>query len=128
MVIDTSALVAILLQEEDAGSFALAIKNDRVRLVSAVSVLEAAMVLEAKMGPAGGRELDLLLQKAHVDVVPFDGAQAEVARRAWQKYGKGNHPAGLNFGDCCAYALARTSGERLLYKGEDFGRTDLGSA
>jgi ribonuclease VapC len=125
MVIDTSALTAILLQEEDARTFALAIKNDPVRLVSAVSMLETAMAVESRLGPVAGRELDLLLQKSRADVVPFDAAQAEVARAAWQKYGKGKHPARLNFGDCCAYALAKTSGEKLLFKGEDFSKTDM---
>ena len=125
MVIDTSALISILLQEEDARTFAWALKNDPVRPISAVSVLETAMVVESRLGPIAGRELDLLLHRSRADVVPFDAAQAEVARAAWQKYGKGNHPASLNLGDCCAYALAKTSGERLLFKGEDFAKTDL---
>jgi ribonuclease VapC len=125
MVIDTSALISILLQEEDARTFAWALKNDPVRLISAVSVLETAMVVESRLGPIAGRELDLLLHRSRADIVPFDAAQAEVARAAWQKYGKGNHPASLNLGDCCAYALAKTSGERLLFKGEDFAKTDL---
>lgn len=83
------------------------------------------IVIEAKKGEAGSRELDLLLHRSKIDIVPFDGDQAEVARTAWRKFGKGNHPAGLNFGDCFAYALARTSGERLLFKGQDFIQTDL---
>ena len=125
MVIDSSVLVAILRQEEEAKGFALGMKGDPVRLMSAVSLLETAMVMESKRGPDGGRELDLLIHKSRIEVVPFDQAQAEIARRAWQKYGKGRHPAALNLGDCCAYALAKSSGEPLLFKGEDFPKTDI---
>lgn len=125
MVIDTSALIAILLGEPEGDSFAEAIATSMTRLVSAASALEAAIVIEVRKGPAGGRELDLLLHRAQVDVVPFTEAQFEVARSAWRQYGKGNHPASLNLGDCFAYALSRTSGEPLLFKGEDFVRTDV---
>ncbi len=125
MVIDSSAILAILFQEPEAESFAQAIKADPVRLISAVSVFEASMVVESRLGASGGRELDLLLHRAKADVVAFDGDQAELARHAWRRFGRARHPAGLNFGDCCSYALAKTSGEPLLYKGEDFRLTDV---
>jgi ribonuclease VapC len=96
--------------------------------MSAVSVLETAIVVEARKGPAGGRELDLLLHRGRIDVVPFNAHQLELARDAYRRYGKGHHPAALNFGDCCAYALAAASGEPLLFKGHDFPQTDIRSA
>ena len=125
MVIDTSAVIAILRGEPDAVAFAEAIQSDQTRLMSAASALEAALVIEAQKGPAGGREFDLLLHKAQVEIVPFTAEQFEVAREAWRRYGKGRHSAGLNFGDCFAYALSITSGERLLFKGDDFAKTDI---
>lgn len=128
MVIDTSALVAILFDEPDAARYEESIVADPVRLLSAASAFEAAIVVEASLGPAGGRELDLLLHRAAVEIVPFDNEQLEEARRAYRRYGKGHHPAGLNLGDCFAYALARVSGEALLFKGNDFSATDLTSA
>ena len=125
MVIDSSALLAILLQEPEAASLAAAINNDQVRLISAATLLETAMVIESRRWPDGGRELDLLLYRMHAELVAFSPEQAEVAREAFRKFGKGRHPAGLNFGDCIAYALAQTSAEPLLFKGEDFARTDV---
>lgn len=125
MVIDTSALLAILLAEPEAERFARAIAADPRRLVSAVSAFEAAIVLLARKGPAGVRELDLLTHAADLTVVGFDEEQVGIARRAYETYGKGRHPAGLNLGDCTSYALARTSGEPLLCKGSDFPQTDL---
>ncbi len=125
MVIDTSAMVAILLGEPEAESFALAIAGDPIRLVSAFSALEAGIVMEAKKGESAGRELDLLLHQARVEIVPLTAEQFEIARSAWRKYGKGRHPAGLNIGDCCSYALAKSSGEPLLFKGNDFSQTDV---
>ena len=125
MVVDTSALVAILLAEDEAQDFAARIDSDPVRLVSSVSVFEASMVLGAKKGPLGIGELDLLLQRASIEQVPFNKEQAEVARRAWLRFGKGRHRAALNFGDCCSYALASVSGEPLLAKGDDFVQTDI---
>ncbi len=128
MVIDTSAVIAILQDELDAPAYAEAIRDAPLRLLSSVNLVEAAMVIEARNQEPGGRELDLLLHRSHIDVVPFTLEQAETARAAWRRYGKGNHPAGLNFCDCCAYALARTSGEPLLFKGNDFSQTDVASA
>ena len=125
MVIDSSAILAILLLESDAETFAEAIETDPTRLVSAVSFLEVSIVIQARKGGAGGRELDLLLHRAGVEIASFTGEQAELAAAAWLHYGKGRHPAGLNLGDCCSYALAKVSGERLLYKGQDFAKTDV---
>ncbi|MDP2305118.1 MAG: type II toxin-antitoxin system VapC family toxin [Pseudomonadota bacterium] len=125
MVIDTSAIVAILANEPEASRYALAIQADPVRLVSAAILLELGIVLESRFGDAGGRELDLFLYAARVDVVDVTRDQAEIARRAWRAYGKGRHPAGLNYGDCFSYALARAQGEPLLCKGNDFCRTDV---
>jgi len=90
--------------------------------------LETGIVVEARKGEAGGRELDLLLHRAQIEIVAMTADQAELARTAWRKYGRGNHPAGLNIGDCCAYALAKYSGESLLFKGNDFSQTDIRSA
>lgn len=125
MVIDSSALIALLLGEENALSMARAIAADPKRLLSSFSQLEAAIVIEAKKGEAGGRELDLLLHQIQATVVPLDSQQTEMAREAWRLYGKGRHPAGLNIGDCCSYALSRVSGEALLFKGDDFSKTDI---
>jgi ribonuclease VapC len=124
MVLDTSAVVAILRNEADRDVLLQAIESDPVRLFSAVSEVEAGMVLESRAGPEAGAALDLFLYKAQVKVMPFDSRQSEIARRAWRKFGKGNHPARLNFGDCCVYALARVTGERILCKGQDFARAD----
>ena len=128
MVIDTSALIAILLNETETEAFAKAIAADPKRLISAINLLEAAIVIETKKGEAGGIELDLLLHRARMEIVAISAEQVELARTAWRLYGKGNHPAGLNIGDCCAYALAKYSGEPLLFKGGDFALTDIPSA
>ena len=125
MVLDTSAIIAILLGESEADAFAVAIANDTKRLMSAFSALEAGVVIEAKKGEAGGRELELLLHRSQVEIISLDLEQTEVAKAAWRAYGKGRHPAGLNIGDCCAYALSKISGEPLLFKGDDFSKTDL---
>ena len=125
MVIDTSALLALLLNEPDALRIAQAIEAASIRLVSAATFLETSIIIESKKGEAGGRELELLLYRASIEVAPVDQDQAEIARQAWRRYGKGRHPAGLNYGDCFAYALAKTTGEPLLFKGADFGRTDV---
>lgn len=125
MVLDTSALLVLLLEEPEVKAFAEAISLDPRRFVSAATALEIMIVIEAKKGEAGGRELDLLLHHAKIDIVPFDAEQAEIARHAWRKFGKGHHPAGLNYGDCFSYALAKQSGEPLLFKGNDFSKTDI---
>jgi ribonuclease VapC len=125
MVIDTSALMAVLLQEHDADRVAQAIDAGLPRLLSAVNLLEASIVIESRKGEAGGRELDLLLYRAGIEVVAVDQNQAETARAAWRRFGKGRHPAGLNYGDCFAYALARSRRLPLLFRGDDFSQTDV---
>lgn len=125
MVVDTSALMAILLGESDAEAFIRALADDPKKMISAFNALESAIVIEAKKGEAGGRELDLLLHRARIETIGLNGDQVELALGGWRKYGKGNHPAGLNVGDCCAYALAKYTGEPLLFKGNDFSQTDI---
>jgi ribonuclease VapC len=125
VVIDSSTVLAILLQEPDAEHYAQAISDDPTHLMSAFSFLEASVVIAARKGPAAVHELDLLLHHARIEVVSFNAEQAEAAREAWMRYGKGRHPAALNLGDCCSYALSQTSGEPLLYKGSDFSMTDV---
>lgn len=128
MVIDTSALIAILFGEPEALSFTKAIADESQKMISSFNALESGIVVEARKGEAGGRELDLLMHRARIEIVAMNADQAELARVAWRKYGKGNHPAGLNIGDCCAYALAKYSGEPLLFKGNDFNQTDIRAA
>lgn len=125
MVIDSSAIIAVALDEPEAPDFEKRIVDDPVRLVSAATVLEAAIVIEARYGDAGGIELDRWLSSIGAEIVPVDLALVEDARRAWRMFGKGRHPAGLNFGDCFSYALARSRTEILLFKGNDFSKTDL---
>jgi ribonuclease VapC len=124
MVIDTSALIAILFGEPEAEAFAEAIEQDAVRLISAASVLEAAIVVESELGDPGARELDLLLYQAGITISPFTPEHLAAARHAFRAFGKGRHAAALNFGDCFSYALSMSTGEPLLFKGEDFPRTD----
>jgi ribonuclease VapC len=128
MVIDTSAIVAIAFNEPDAASLEQRIADDPVRVISAATVLEAAMVIEARLGEPGGSELDLWLHKVGVEIIAVEAEHADQARRAWRRYGKGRHPAGLNYGDCFSYALAALTGEPLLYKGNDFSQTDIRTA
>ncbi|MGH6681100.1 MAG: type II toxin-antitoxin system VapC family toxin, partial [Bradyrhizobium sp.] len=107
MVIDSSAIIAVLLNEDNAVGFAQAIEAAPQRLLSAANLLEASIVIESRKGEAGGRELDLLLYRAAIEIVAVDQDQVETARIAWRRFGKGRHPAGLNYGDCFAYALAK---------------------
>ena len=125
MVIDTSALLAIFLAEPERKSFLDLMIQAETRLISAANALETGIVLEARRGEAAGREFDLFVVRAGLQVVPVDSEQVEIARSAWRKYGKGRHPAGLNFGDCFAYALAKSLGKPLLTKGTDFTQTDI---
>lgn len=125
MIVDTSAVIAILLGEPETEAFSRALADDPKRMISAFSALESAIVIEAKKGEAGGIELDLLLHRAQIEIISLNTDQVELALTAWRKYGQGNHPAGLNIGDCCAYALAKYSGEPLLFKGTDFSQTDI---
>jgi len=125
MVIDSSAVIAILCNEPDAKYFTTAIEGNSNRMMSAASFLETSIVIESRYGEEGGRKLDLLLSKAQVKIEPVTSNQAETARVAFRTYGKGRHPAALNFGDCFSYALAKVSGEALLFKGNDFSKTDI---
>ena len=129
MIIDTSALIAILRAEPDAGEMARAIERARIRRVSAANWLETAVVIDASRDPVASRRFDELVQTAELHVEPVTGDQARIARDAYRDFGKGSgHKAGLNFGDCFAYALAKSAGEDLLFKGNDFGHTDITSA
>ena len=125
MVIDSSALAAILLNEPEQHRFDALIQADRIRLISAATLVEISIVIESRKGQAGVRELDSLLNRAEIEVVPLTLEQAQIARLAYREFGRGRHPARLNFGDCFAYALAKIKGEALLCKGNEFRHTDL---
>lgn len=125
MVIDSSALIAIFLDEPERRTFLDLIVCAARRRISAANVLETGIVLESKRGEAAGREFDLFVVRTGLEIVPVDAEQVEIARSAWRKFGKGRHSAGLNFGDCFAYALAKSLDERLLAKGQDFRSTDV---
>lgn len=128
MIVDTSAALTIRLGEVDAKRYAGAIMAISPCRMSIDSVLEASIVVESRGGAAAGQELDALLAEAEIESMPVTVAQIEAARRVWRCFGKGNHPAALNFGDCFAYALAYTTGEPLLFKGNDFALTDIEAA
>ncbi|HEX9941139.1 MAG TPA: type II toxin-antitoxin system VapC family toxin [Thermoanaerobaculia bacterium] len=125
MVIDTSALLAILLDEPERRSFNEAIEAAESRVMSAAIFVEVSIVIESRLGAEGLRDLDLFIERAGIELAPVDAEQAHVARRAFSRFGKGRHRAGLNYGDCFAYALATVLGEPLLYKGDDFRQTDV---
>jgi ribonuclease VapC len=125
MVIDTSAVLAILHDEPERLKFSEALEDADVRCMSAASFVETSMIIESRYGSDGVRDLDLLIAKAAIVLAAVDAEQAHLARQAFRLYGKGRHPAGLNFGDCFSYALARFSAEPLLFKGKDFSRTDI---
>ena len=125
MVLDTSALVALLGMEPEAERIARAIEADTTRLLSAATLVETTLVIETRYGPAGSTHLDLLLAKAGIRIEPVTSQQADVAREAWRHYGKGRHAASLNYGDCFSYALSRVTGESLLFKGRGFQQTDI---
>lgn len=127
MIIDSSALVAILCGEEEAELFANLISNDRYRLVSTLSFIETSIVIGSRYGSTGTAQLDLLMQETAIALVPLTGEQARIACQAYFNFGKGHHPARLNLGDCCSYALAKASGQPLLFKGDDFSQTDVNS-
>lgn len=127
MVIDSSALIAILSDENDAPALASAIALAESRCISAATLLETAIVIETRHGQAGGDKLDEFIQTAQISIEAATAAQIEIARTAFRRYGKGRgHAAGLNFGDCFSYALAKDLGEPLLFKGRDFSETDIG--
>ncbi|MGA2897513.1 MAG: type II toxin-antitoxin system VapC family toxin [Acidobacteriaceae bacterium] len=125
MVIDSSALLAIFLEEPDASIYASAILNDRIRLVSAATLAEASIVAIRRRQPDPIAALDILTTRLRLVVIPVDHEQALLARDGFRRFGKGRHPAGLNFGDCFSYALAKQRGEPLLFKGNDFSQTDV---
>ncbi len=127
-VIDTSALVAILTGEPYAAELVTVLAGNGRRLLSSASLVEASIVLEARHGEMAARELDLFLHRAGVQTVAVDTEQVAIARTAWRRYGKGRHPAGLNFGDLFSYALAKSTRDDLLYVGDDFPKTDVVAA
>jgi ribonuclease VapC len=129
MIVDTSALIAILRDEEDGMACARAIANAAIRRISAATYVETAAIIDASRDPIASRRFDDLLQEARFAIEPVTEAQARIAREAYRDFGRGSgHPARLNFGDCFAYALAKAMNEPLLFKGDDFTRTDIASA
>jgi len=128
MILDTSALLTIFLDEPERRAFNEAIEGAASRALSVASYVEVSIVIESRFGAEGLRDLDLFLDLAGIEIAPVDFEQGRMARLAFSRYGKGRHPAGLNFGDCFAYALARVRGEPLLFKGDDFGYTDITTA
>jgi ribonuclease VapC len=127
MIADTSALLAVFFEEPEAEDFARAIARAEVSRISAANLLEAGIVADNQTDPRTGRQLDALVANFHLLVEPVTEEQVRLARQAYLDFGKGNHPAGLNFGDCFAYALAKATGEPLLFKGNDFDKTDIGA-
>ena len=128
MIVDSSALVAILLEEPEGRRFDVAILRSPVCLISSTTLFETSMILQSRRGRDGVVDLDGLILRFGIEVMPFTESQALIARRAFELFGKGRHPAGLNFGDCMSYAAAKESGEELLFKGTDFGQTDIAIA
>ena len=126
MIVDTSAVVAILRQEPEAAAFAKAIERAPTRRISAVNYVEAGIVIDSEKNPVASRRLDELMRVAEIEIAAITPEQAHTARAAWRSFGRGSgHPAKLNFGDCFAYALAVTTGEPLLFKGEEFKKAGL---
>ena len=128
MVIDTSALLAILQDEPERRSFNEAIEAAESRVMSVANYGEVSIVIESRYGAEGLRELDRFVDHAGIELVGVDVGQGKIARDAFSRFGKGRHPAGLNFGDCFAYALARSLAQPLLFKGDDFLKTDLATS
>jgi len=128
MIIDTSAIIAILFNEDDAPVYARAIARADSCRISAATFVEASIVVEAQTKNAGGRQFDAFIRGAGIAIEPVTEEQAHIARQAFIDFGKGRHPAGLNLGDCFAYALSKATREPLLFKGKDFARTDLSAA
>jgi ribonuclease VapC len=128
MVLDRSAILAILLDEPERASFTRLVEEDQTHLVSAATLVEVSIVIESRKGEPGRRLLERFLDLTTAEIAPVTADQAASACDAFRRYGKGRHPAGLNLGDVFAYALARATGEPLLFKGNDFTRTDIASA
>lgn len=127
-MINSSALIAIITAEPDRDRFSEELAEAEDPVISAATLLETKIVAEAKLGPKGPDLIDEILKTIAARVIAVDETQAEIAFEAWRRYGKGNHQAGLNYGDCFSYALARTTSGPLLFKGDDFTKTDIGSA
>jgi len=127
MIVDSSALLAVLLDEPECSRFIALLADAEDPLISAATLVEASIVMQAKTGDSGVDDLDELLAAAAVRCVAVDRAQAQIAREAYTRFGKGRSPAGLDFGDCFSYALAHVTGRPLLFKGDDFSLTDLTS-
>lgn len=125
IVLDSSALVAVLLEEPWSGAYLNALLVADMKVISSFNLFESAVVIEARKGPAGSLALDSLCAALEIDVAPFTPQHARLAAESWRRFGKGRHPAGLTLGDCCAYALARSTGLPLLAKGDDFPKTDI---
>jgi len=125
MVVDTSALLAILFDEPERRAFNEALEAAESLVMSTATFVEVSMVVESRFGAEGLRDLDLLIERAGIKLLPVDSEQAHTARRAFSRFGKGRHRAGLNYGDCFVYALATVLGEPLLFKGDDFPLTDV---
>jgi ribonuclease VapC len=125
MVVDSSVLIAVLLNEPEADSYRQRLAETEEIYISAVSFVESSMVIEYKGCEQGAKKFDELLKVITPTVISFDSQQADLARTSWRQYGKGRHPAKLNFGDCCSYALAKYLNQPLLFKGDDFSKTDL---
>lgn len=125
MVIDTSAIVAILRSELEAAPLERAIILDPIRLIAATCVMEARMVLVSRLGDHALAEIDLWLRKIEAEIIPVDSELVDIATQAWLTFGKGRHPASLNFADCFSYALAKRANQPLLFIGDDFSRTDI---
>lgn len=125
MILDTSALIAVLFGEPEAAHYVRLIHDADRCLVSAGNYLELSIVLDRQAEPEADRHCEIFFRRAGIVIEPFTVDQAYIAREAFHSFGKGRHPAGLNFGDCFAYALAKFTGDRLLFKGEDFGKTDI---
>jgi ribonuclease VapC len=128
VILDTSALVAVFFDEPEALDFLQKMDEAEVCSISAASFVELSIVIESQLGPEGSRQCEMFLRRARIVIEPVSVEQAYLARQAFVDFGKGRHPAGLNFGDCFAYALAKVSGEPLLFKGADFRKTDVHAA
>ncbi|MYA87087.1 MAG: type II toxin-antitoxin system VapC family toxin [Boseongicola sp. SB0662_bin_57] len=128
MIVDSSALLAILNREPDASHYEEAILNAATCSMSVANVLETSIVVESRGGAQAGHELNAFLEVGEIRQAPVTAEHMETARQAWRRFGKGRHPAALNFGDCFAYALAQVTAEPLLYKGNDFAHTDIPAA
>ena len=125
MILDTSALLAVLFGEKDAEAYAQAISQAEICRISATTFVEVSIVVESQTGDAGSRQWDSFFRTAGINIEPVTEEHAHAARQAWSDFGKGRHAAGLNFGDCFSYALAKVSGEPLLFKGQDFRKTGV---